>query len=210
RWACDHLEETMFPVEALGKETLISATRPLRQEPNLVRVVSVEDDNAIVFSDPALAPVTLQRGEYVEFETSTHTKVSGAKAFSAVQFLVGQDYDGFGSSGGLASGDPAMSIGTPLEQHRVEYAFLAPKSYTLSFVNIVAPLGVQIFLDERPIRDFQEVAGTNLGVAQVQVSSGTHRVDGTAPFGISVYGFGTYTSYLVPGGLDFRDLGVLY
>lgn len=28
RWACDHLEEAPFPLEAWGTETIVSKTRP--------------------------------------------------------------------------------------------------------------------------------------------------------------------------------------
>ena len=69
RWACDHLEEHLFPEEAWGVEAIVSVTQPLRGEPNVIRILSGRDGNSITF-DPASvhAPVTLGRGQYLEFE----------------------------------------------------------------------------------------------------------------------------------------------
>jgi hypothetical protein len=42
--------------------------------------------------------------------------------------------------------------------------------------------------------------------ARTPIGGGAHRIEGTAPFGILVYGFGSYTSYMYPGGLDLREI----
>jgi hypothetical protein len=44
-------------------------------------------------------------------------------------------------------------------------------------------------------------------VARVGLSNagnGTHTMDGASPFGISVYGYGEYTSYWYPGGQNLQ------
>jgi len=38
--------------------------------------------------------------------------------------------------------------------------------------------------------------------------TGNHSMSGTMPFGIQVYGYGQYTSYWYPGGLNLADIPV--
>ena len=42
--------------------------------------------------------------------------------------------------------------------------------------------------------------------AHVEIEPGVHRVAGTAPFGLYVSGLATYTSYYIPGGMDFEPI----
>jgi hypothetical protein len=51
------------------------------------------------------------------------------------------------------------------------------------------------------------IGGTGFGVARVEVSNqgdGTHALSGDQKFGVQVYGYGQYTSYWYPGGLDLK------
>ena len=209
RWACDHLEEAMFPLEAWGKDYVISATQPLRSEPNLIRIVSGHDGNAIAF-DPASvhAPATLNRGQVLEFESGEDFRVTGSEAFMVAQFLVGQDYAGVGSSGMMGQGDPAFSLGIPTEQFRDSYTFLAPATYEVSYVNVTAPSGQVVMLDGAPVSGFRDVGGTGFATARVMIPGGSHSIESSVAFGIVVYGFGSYTSYVYPGGLDFEEINV--
>ncbi|MGE0787932.1 MAG: IgGFc-binding protein [Sandaracinaceae bacterium] len=206
RWACDHLEESIFPLDTWGDDFIVSATEPLRGEPNLIRIVSGADNNTLTF-DPAgaHAPVTLSRGQVVEFESSMDFRVSGsAGAFLVSQFLVGQDYAGIGTSGAAGQGDPAMSFAIPTEQFRSEYTFLAPSTFERSFVNVTAPTGANVTIDGTPVSGWRPVGGSGFQTARVETAGGTHAISGSQPFGIVVYGFGSYTSYMSPGGLDFE------
>jgi hypothetical protein len=205
RWACDHLEEGIFPVETWGQEAIVAITRPLRGEPNVVRIVSSHDGNAIAFDPPsAHAGVTLDRGEFIEFEAGASFRVTGSDAFLAAQFLVGQDYAGFQSSPEGAQGDPSMSLAIPTEQYRTSYVFLAPSSYASSFVTVTAPTDAPVMLDGSAVSGFAPVGSTGFSVASVAIDGGVHTMTSGAAFGIVVYGFGTYTSYMYPGGLDLE------
>nr|MDQ3033746.1 IgGFc-binding protein [Myxococcota bacterium] len=206
RWACDHLEEQLFPVESLGRSAFVAATHPLRREPNLLRVVSAADDNAISFI-PEIAPGrTLALGEWMEVELREGVRVEGTGALLAAIYLVGQDYAGLGSAGRLGNGDPAMALAIPDAQYRWSYAFLAPSTYEQSWVDVIAPTGMRVVLDRDVVRDWREIPGTGWSTASMQIEPGVHRVDAERAFGLQVYGFGAYTSYLVPGGLDFRPI----
>lgn len=211
RWACDHLEEALFPLEAWGTESIISKTQaPMgRTEPNIVRIVSGRDGNAITFDPPSVATGrTLNRGEFMEFEATQSFRVTGSEALMVGQFIVGQDYAGYRASGDMGQGDPAMSLGIPSEQFRTSYTFLAPSSYPTNFVNVTAPSGATVTLDGTQVTGFAPLGGTGMSVAQVSIPSGQHSISSDQPFGIVVYGFGTYTSYVYPGGLDLEAINI--
>ena len=42
-----------------------------------------------------------------------------------------------------------------------------------------------------------------MGTAHLDLMPGVHRASGNIGFGLYVSGFGSYTSYFVPGGMDF-------
>ncbi|MCC6874868.1 MAG: IgGFc-binding protein [Sandaracinaceae bacterium] len=214
RWACDHLEETIYPLEAWGREFVVAATQPLRSEPNLVRILSGRDNNNITF-DPASVhgPVTLNRGQYLEFEASQDFRVTGSDAILVGQFLVGQDYGGIGTSGDMGNGDPSMSLAIPTEQFRTEYAFLAPTTYAQSWVNVIGPVGAEVTIASNggapaAVTGWRPVGGTGMQTARMMVPGGSHTMRSTSPFGGVVYGFGSYTSYMYPGGLDLNQINI--
>jgi hypothetical protein len=208
RWACDHLEEQIFPVEALGPDLFLPVTRPLRAgEPNIVRVVSAADGNIVRFEpplDPTLPDETrlLDRGDFFEVELREPHWVRGTGPLLAALFLVGQDYGGLGSAGSLAVGDPAMALAIPNAQFRAEYTFLSPATYATSAADLVAPMSARIEVDGRFV-PLTAVAGTTMGTAHLDLMPGVHRASGNIGFGVYVSGFGSYTSYFVPGGMDF-------
>ena len=207
RWACDHLEEQLFPVESLGRSVLVGQTEPQRTgEPNLVRIVSAADDNTITIEPGDTPPITLDRGDFHELELRGGARITATGAILVAQFMVGQDYAGLGRGGRGAVGDPAMALAIPEEQFRTTYTFLAPDTYTESWLNVIAPRGARIVLDDTLVTGFAELGSGDWQLARVRVASGVHHVDGDRPFGTLVYGVAAYTSYLVPGGLDLRPI----
>ena len=73
---------------------------------------------------------------------------------------------------------------------------------------MTAPTGATITLDgtQLPASDFKQVGNQPFAVAHEQLPPGTegHSIDGDQPFGLYVYGYGSRTSYMYPGGLDLR------
>lgn len=206
RWACDHLEQATFPAESWGRDFLVGATQPLRGEPNVIRVIAANEGTRVRFEPPLFEEQTLGRGEWFRTELDSAVRVIADGPIAVQQLLVGQDYAGIGTSGRGGNGDPSMSLAIPTEQLRTEYTFLAPDTYIRAFVNVTAPLAARVFLDGRLLRDFEPIGDTGSGVLRVPIESGVHRMSGTAPFGVVVYGFGQYTSYMFPGGLDLRAI----
>jgi hypothetical protein len=202
RWACDHLEEAMFPLETWGKNFLVSRTKPVQNEPNVVRLVSGKNNNEITVTPSSVQNnTTLNRGDWVEFETNKSFQVQGSKALMAVQYLYGQGQ-------GMGEGDPSMSLAIPTEQFRNSYDFLAPSTFSSNLVNVTANEGQQVMLDGDPVQGWKSVGNTGLRIAQVQISGGAHHIESGEGFGIVVYGTGSYTSYMYPGGLDLNMINV--
>jgi hypothetical protein len=209
RWACDHLEEAMFPLEAWGKEMYVALSKPIRGEPNVIRVLSGSDGNRLDFTPGVHADVRLDAGEFIEFESSEDFRVQGSGAIMVAQFLVGQDYEGRGRAGVFSIGDPAMSLGIPLEQWRSSYTFLAPETFPENYVNVIAGRQQVVLLDGDLIGEWQPMEGTYMFSTRINIEGGRHTIEGALPFGIVVYGYAVYTSYMYPGGLDLREINIL-
>lgn len=206
RWACDHLEEQLFPVESLGASALVAPTSSLRGEPNILRIVSASADNTIEFVPPIALPIVLGLGEHAEVELHEGVRITGTGPFLASYFLVGQEWNGLGTAGRNAVGDPSMSLAIPDAQYRRSYVFLAPDTYTQTWIDVIAPDGLRVVLDRTVVTNWSPITGTGWSHASVRIQPGVHRIDATLPFGVSVYGYASYTSYLVPGGLDLRPI----
>jgi hypothetical protein len=210
KWACDHLEEQLFPAESLGTSAVSPVGYQQRSEPNLLRVVSASDDNTITFSpipdDGGPEMVVLDRGELAEVTISRPTRVTGTAPILAARFFVGQNYEGLGTVSGGAPGDPSMGLLVPDAQWRNQYVFLAPDTYSSAYVDVIAATGARVELDGQVIGTLRDAMGTGVTTATIQIRPGVHRISASLPVGAHVYGFGSYTSYLAPGGLDLREI----
>jgi len=205
-YACDHLEESLFPVQSWGRSAIVSATRSLNGEPNLIRVFSSGDDNMISFTPEVSPAVTLNAGEWVEFETYESFRVSGTRGLQVLQLLVGQTYGDVIPPEDQAFGDPSMSLVPPEDQFRTDYTFLTPSTYALHYVSIVARVGQRVTLNGSPVEGLTQIPGTEWASVQVEIPAGSHSAQSAESFGVWVYGFGSFTSYFYPGGLDLRPI----
>jgi len=204
RWACDHLEEALFPVNALGKRYFGSHTTSSGTDPSVYRVVSASADNTISVPRLRVNPIKLQRGKWFEFESDYDFEVKGTGSFALVQFMVGQNYSSVKPGAG-APNDPAMALAVPVEQYLTSYRFFAPVTYKKSYVNIHAPTSATVKLDGALVNasDFSAVS-SDYKVAKLELPGGAHHLEADAKVGITVYGVGSYTSYMYPGGLDLK------
>ena len=202
-FACDHLEESIFPLSAWGRNAVVTKIKPLLDEPSLVRIISGSDQNRITFDPPNTHPMaTLNRGEFIEFEARSGFVVSGSKGLQVTQFLVGQNYSARATRDGF--GDPAISLIPPSDQFRKDYTVLAPETYAVHFLNIVHEAGSTVTLNGMPLNSGTPIGSSNWREITVEVEGGVHTLEGDQSFGVWVYGFGNYTSYMYPGGLDLR------
>lgn len=206
---CDHLEESMFPIDALSNRYLINApavtTIPNGKE-QVVRIVATQADTALTYNPPqANAPTTIARpGDFAEISRQAASYMITANH----KVLVSQIMEG--STAGGNTGDPAMALAVPVEQYRSAYLFHAPTNYQTNYVDITAPVGATVTLDGTVVTNFASIGSTGYALARITPlgpgpgNDGNHSISGSMPFGISVYGYGMDTSYWYPGGLDLE------
>jgi hypothetical protein len=101
-------------------------------------------------------------------------------------------------------GDPALILSAPVEQYRSAYVFLTPTNYLDDYINIIAPKGATVKLDDQNVSDaeFKNVGDGSYRVARIKVNDGMHRVEATAPVGVIAYGYDDDVSYGYPAGLS--------
>ena len=216
--ACDHLEETVLPAETLGREYAVTVPRTPESLPDtpyggrhVVRIHGVHDGTVLTFDPPAVSAETMvARGEVIEIEGVVEDfVVSGNAAFAVTHYMIGEGNPNTPSDGGAGAGDPSQSIAIPSEQFRKDYTFVAPVTFDVGFVNVVAPIGAAVEVDGTILTgaDFAPIGSSGKGVARLALSKTPHhRASASEPFGIVVYGYGQYTSYMYPGGLDLKKI----
>ncbi len=218
--ACDHVEETLFPAETLGKRYVVmSPTGPKKNKVGqVVRIFGNEDGTTLTYSPskPASCPDTLSAGQVADCGVvDADFEVKGDKSFGVATFLQGgaktdPDFDPNGMSLAQPQGDPSQSFAVAVEQYRKKYVFLAPTDYKTSFADVIAPKGAVIRLDGQDVSgQLEEIAGTEFARARLALGAGkngAHVLDAEQPIGVQVIGYGDNTSYQYPGGLNLEPI----
>lgn len=204
RRACDHLEESMVPLRTWGTRALLTHPNVGGGAASLLRVISGADDNRVTFEPAIHEPVVLGRGEWLEVSALDPVLVAGSQRLTVAQYLIGQ------GRAGRYIGDPSLSIAVPPEQYRDAYTFVTPPSYPLTYVDIVAQTGDLVALDGVLVTGFTAVGTTGYAVAtrEIRDSQVVHdlRSRRGSGVGIVLYGLGSYTSYMLPGGFSLQPL----
>ncbi len=213
--ACDHIEESLFPIATWGNSVLVAppqsvagaATGNGKADVQMIRVLSATDANQLTFDPPipSLGAPTLKAGAYIDLPMDNKGyQISGSGPILVAQFMAsGDKVDPANSGTPQSKGDPSLSFAVPSTQFRKEYVFLVPDSYTYDFVNVIAQTGAAITLDgATPKQAFTPIGTSGYGVARIKLTGGNHAISGDSAFGIAVYGYGAYTSYMYPGGLN--------
>ncbi|MFT3928053.1 MAG: IgGFc-binding protein [Myxococcales bacterium] len=212
---CDHIEEVLFPEDTLGKDYLVTLGIFANQQtlwPSVVRVAAIQDGTNVSFDPPLFPAKTLNAGEIVQVEQSganaQPVHVMGDKPILVTTYMVGQE----ALPEAHFVGDPSMSIAVPTEQFRQSYIFTAPTSYAINFASVIAKPGANAKIDGVVVEDsaYTPIGSSGYGVAHVELSSDTsvHTLEASQEVGLSVYGYGSFTSYMYPGGADLDRITV--
>ena len=211
----DHLEQQIFPRQALGERYIVAKSAERGNNvnvPDQLRILADLDGTEITFTPPINASVTINAGQFIEVAASEHVEIN-----SNQPVMIGQFFGGSQGIATLSEGDPTFILQVPIEQFRDNYVFTCPPTYTTDRVAITAPIGAQLALDDIPILLSQEPVGqSTYSVTIVVVEDGEHHITGDLPFGISVYGVGgppgedpngvQNVSYGYPGGLNLNEI----
>jgi len=208
--ACDHVEESNLPAETLGKDYIVSQpTGPhgsiVGQE---VRIIGNFDNTQLTYSSqPSGCPTTINAGQVVDCGiVAQDFEVKGNNSFAVAIFTQGASVVDPAAQPPSQEGDPDESMMVAVPQYRTKYVFLAPTDYQENYLVVTAPTGAVLGLDGANVTATPAPVGsTGFGIIRVPLGpgqAGAHVLTSTQPVGIQVMGYGAYTSYQYPGGLD--------
>jgi len=219
--SADHLEEIVFPAEAVGRDYVVTVPTGPHGTPvqHVVRLFGHAMPTTLSYfpDKPAGAPDTLAAGAVAEFPAAVDFQVQGTAPFAVGSFLVGGAVLDPAADPRDSMGDPSQSLTTGKSQFRERYVFLAPPDYAQNFVDIVAAAGTVVTLDGTVLdaataaklagRADDGTAALTYDIYRAPLASaraGQHELSATAPVGIQVVGYGRFTSYQYPGGLNLN------
>jgi hypothetical protein len=212
--ACDHTEESVFPAETLGQHYYVTVPTGPFGAPvgHDVRIYGNVDGTKLTYapSPPPGAPLTINAGQVVDVgEVTKDFEVTGDHEFGVGSFMLGASIVDPSTPPPTQQGDPSQSLSTAVEQYRTKYVFLAPNDYEESFVDIVGPAATTITIDGGPAKATPVAISNGFSVWRVRLGTGAdgaHVLIASNPVGIQVMGYGSYTSYQYPGGLDLAAI----
>jgi hypothetical protein len=210
---CDHIEESNLPAETLGQDYVVAQpTAPLGNPVGQdVHIYGDFDGTNLTYSPPvAGCPNTIDAGQVVDCGiVEEDFEVKGDHPFAVGVFTLGSTIVDPLTDPPMQEGDPDQSMATAVEQYRTKYVFLAPTDYTHNYVVAIGPPGASISIDgSPPLSGPQGMAG-GFGIWRAALDAGqggAHVLTASQPVGIQVMGYGSYTSYQYPGGLNLAPI----
>jgi hypothetical protein len=228
---CDHGEQMIPPVKALGSEYVGVQYRPRKGEPGIWRVVGAVDNTLLTWSEDVGGPTALKAGEAVQFITANPFVVKSQDKdhpFMLFAYMSGstwqQDMEGYG--------DADFVISVPPEQYMSQYVFFADPTYPETNLVVVRSKGPNGFQDVeldclgkiegwQPVGDY-EWARVDLITGNFQnvgaCSTGRREMKSAGRFGLWVWGWGTpltggvftsNVSYGYPGGMNVQPINTV-
>ena len=176
-YACDHIEQQLFPSTTWGKEYVAAKFKPRGTEPDFWRIVANTDNTTFTTTPtvPELENLTLNAGQMVQFHSTESFHLLATAPVSVAQFMVGSDYPG--PTGGCGAdfsesfppqaasdrtscdipldttcnqgiGDPAFLLNVPATQYREDYTVLVPSDYRENYVSLILPTDAVATIDD--------------------------------------------------------------
>lgn len=226
---CDHGEQMVPPVKALGSRNVGVMYRPRApsETSTIWRLVGAVDGTTLTYSTPVGGPATLDAGQSVTFETGTPFVVTSQDKdhpFMLFTYMSGSTRYESGT------GDPDFVYDVPPEQYLRSYVFFTDPTYPITNLVVVRTRGTDgqfhdVMIDcvgavptWTPIDGDHEFARVDLTTGNFMsvgtCSTGRHEASSDAPFGLQVWGWGTMStspttqnvSYGYPGGMNVQQI----
>jgi hypothetical protein len=227
--ACDHGEQMVPPVHALGSRYVGVMYRPrvAAETSTYWRVVGAADGTQLTWTHDVGGPTTLAKGQVAIFQTGTPFVVSSqdnAHPFVLGQYMTGSTHVAAGY------GDPDFVLGVPSEQFLSQYVFFADPTYPETNLVIVRSRGADgqfhdVSLDCAGTLTNWTAVGSDYEWTRTDLvtgnfasvgscSTGRHQIHSDAPFGLWVWGWGTPdttpstrdVSYGYPAGMNVAHI----
>ncbi|MEZ4226371.1 MAG: IgGFc-binding protein [Polyangiaceae bacterium] len=226
-YACDHLEQMIPPIQALGNEYVGVSHQPRSGEPALWRVMGVVEGTQLTYSADVGGPVQLKQGQIIQFSTTFPFAVKSQDKDHP--FLLMAHMTGGSTKGMIGIGDAEAVLSVPPAQFLTEYVFFTDPTYPITNLVVVrAPEEgggfSEVNLDcagtltgWKPVGKY-EYTRLNLTEGDFQgvgtCSSGAHRMYSSGKFGLYVWGWGSpgtsvfteYVSYGYPAGMNIQRI----
>ncbi|MGH7294410.1 MAG: IgGFc-binding protein, partial [Polyangiaceae bacterium] len=166
--ACDHLESSMFPVESLGTDYIVTLPHTPHGEHEWVRIMAFYDNTKVVF-DPTVSGTNgavLNVGDVLDLPDVTQPFAVHANGRIFVANYELGEFSTLADDAGVPTpdlGDPSECPAITIAQYRSTYNFLAPSSYAENWIDVIAPTTngtpATVTLDgtNLPLSDFQPV-----------------------------------------------------
>jgi len=182
----------------------------------VVRIHGVEDETVITFDPPSVhKPLSVGRGEAISMDLSSDGDatqdfvVSSSVPFGVTQYMVGRQ-----AGSQLPPGpdsdmtDPSQTVLVPVSRFLKRYYIAVPPGFQDHRIDVIASTGSEVTWNDDviPSSEFHAVGASGFSVARLSgVEPGKrHVLRSDSSFGVQVYGFGRYTSWMTPGGLETR------
>lgn len=229
---CDHGEQMIPPVKALGSEYVGVMYRPRMGEPAIWHVVGAVPGTQLSWSSNVGGPATIslgQVGEFITGEPFTVKSQDDKHPFMLFTYMSGSTWkpgmDGYG--------DADFVISVPPQQYMSQYVFFADPTYPETNLVIVRSKDKKgtfhdVTLDcAGKLSGWQSVGadyewtrvdlitGDFMGVGNC--STGRHEIKSDGRFGLWVWGWGTpltsvftaNVSYGYPGGMNVQPINTI-
>jgi hypothetical protein len=204
----DNLLEMMAPITTWGKRYLSAPSKNTTYD--VYRIIASENNTAVEVHGTNTDRYQLNKGEFVEYNSSEAKYIIGDKPIMVAQYFIGRSCNGISPNG-----DPSMLILNALEQTRDTVTL-----YNSSFQNIVENYINVIFqtqdapfikIDNVPLNTVSQIVtvpgNKKYSYASVQVNTGSHTITSQGCGVIaSAYGYGNAESYAYSGGASYKDI----
>lgn len=207
----------MFPVSTLGTQVIVSAPQAVKTAASgdgkpdsyMLRVLSAVDNNVISLDPPVAPGGTLNKGQYADVPlTDKDLVVNGTGPILVAQYMLSANQvDPVNAGTAQSRATPAVGRGSRRRSTAPSTPSWPPRATRRTSSTSWPP----------PARSSSSTAPTSPSTAAPsgargsrccarRLAGGPHAATSDQPFGIVVYGYGRYTSYMYPGGLNLNKL----
>jgi hypothetical protein len=228
---CDHGEQMVPPVKALGDEYVGVMYRPrVPGDKGTWHLIGAVDGTTLTYSNPVGGPATINAGQMIDFITDVPFVIKSQDSdhpFLMFTYMSGSQWVQLSDKGGYGDADFVLSV--PAKQYMNDYVFFADPTYPETNLVIVRRQNKSMGFDDVTL----DCAGTLSGWQPVgnyewtrvdlitgnfqnvgNCSTGRHEIKSATPFGLWVWGWGTpktsqftaNVSYGYPGGMNVQSI----
>lgn len=217
--ACDSGHQQLPAVPLLGNEYLAVRHMARNNNENAVwRFVGAVDGTTLTYDPPVGGPATLNAGQTVNFAHPGPFRVTSqdrGHIFYLAQLMTGAEVNN-------DVGDPDFVNVVPWQQYLRSYLFFTDPTYASTDLVFVRPLGSDnryhdVTLDcLGVVTNWFGIGGSNYQYARASwtrasagCTNGVHTARSDAPFGLTVWGTDSYTSYGYPAGMSVKAINTV-